>query len=54
MLKRKNKNIENKYEVKNASSFQYGISLKETASSLTQGGTGGGTENRFAWMWPSK
>lgn len=32
--------------------YQYGFSLETSASSLTQGGTGKGTEDRFAWMWP--
>jgi len=32
--------------------MQFCIVLEEPASMLTQGGTGGGTEDRFAWMWP--
>ena len=32
--------------------IQFGIVLEEKASALTQGGTGRGTENRFAYMWP--
>lgn len=31
---------------------QYGVVLEASASELTQGGTGRGTESRFAWKWP--
>ena len=31
---------------------QLGVTLEESASSLTQGGTGRGTESRFAYRWP--
>lgn len=44
--------MENIYEVQNALNIHYGVVLEETASSLTQGGTGKGSESRFAWRWP--
>ncbi|MBX9804540.1 MAG: hypothetical protein K2Y18_02160 [Alphaproteobacteria bacterium] len=31
---------------------QYEVVLHESASELTQGGQGRGTEHRFAYMWP--
>jgi hypothetical protein len=39
-------------EAINNINIQYGVVLEETASSLTQGGTGKGSESRFAWRWP--
>ncbi len=34
-------------------SAQFCVVLGESASVMTQGGTGRGSEDRFAWMWPS-
>lgn len=44
--------MENIYEIQNFSNIQCGVVLEETASSLTQGGTGKGSESRFAYRWP--
>lgn len=38
---------------KKDTSAQFCVVLEESASALTQGGWGQGTEDRFAWKWPS-
>jgi hypothetical protein len=46
------KKMENIYEIQSSSNIQNGIALEEKASSLIQGGLGGGSESRFAYRWP--
>ena len=45
------KNIENTHDAKNTLNIQLGVSLEESASSLTQGRPGPGSEGYYQSKW---